>query len=168
MSNELADSIFDPRGKNRFYELQLAPRTSLQALRDGKVLFFDNTKLDFCHYREIFTRLETVLNKHGIYRIKHVRQSVHGTMTEQIREQADHLVRKEVQAAVVALADMGTSVVTTIALSNWKKRDRHVIARLAAWRQSDRVCGALPGGATVYLPPRHLSGEYRQRYPPAG
>lgn len=39
MSNELADFIFDPRGENRFYELQLAPHASLQALRDGKVLF---------------------------------------------------------------------------------------------------------------------------------
>lgn len=122
MSNELADSIFDPRGKNRFYELQLAPRASLQALRDGKVLFFDNTKLDFCHYREIFTRLETVLNEHGIYRIEHVRQSVRGTMTEQIRELADNLVRKEVQAAVVALADMGTSVMTTILAIELEKR----------------------------------------------
>ncbi|MEC5345274.1 hypothetical protein ABRZ24_22035 [Brenneria populi] len=107
MSNELADSIFAPRGKNRFYELQLAPRPSLQVLRAGKVLFFDNTKLDFCHYREIFTRLETVLNEHGIHRIEHVRQSVRSTMTVQLRELAEKLASKEVQATVVALANMG-------------------------------------------------------------
>lgn len=113
--NELTDYIFDPRGKDHFHQLKLAPRPSLQTLRDGKILFFDNTKLDFCHYQEIFTRLETILNEHGIHRIEHVRQSVRGTMTAQIRELADKLVKKEVQAAVVALADMGTSVMTTIA-----------------------------------------------------
>lgn len=122
MIDELTDYIFDPRGKSHFYELKLAPRPSLQALRDGKILFFDNTKLDFCHYREIFTRLEIILNEHGIHRIEHVRQSVRGTMTEQIRELADKLVHKEVQAAVVALADMGTSVMTTILAIELEKR----------------------------------------------
>ena len=122
MINELIDYIFDPRGNNHFYELKLAPRPSLQALRDGKILFFDNTKLDFCHYREIFTRLEIIFNEHSIHRIEHVRQSVRGTMTAQIRELADKLVQKEVQAAVVALADMGTSVMTTILAIELEKR----------------------------------------------
>ncbi|HEP0991411.1 TPA: hypothetical protein QIX85_003538 [Serratia marcescens] len=118
----MADAIFDPRGENQFYELKLAPRPSLQALRDGKVLFFDNTKLDFCHYREIFTRLEAVLNENGIHHIEHVRQSVRGTMTEQIRALADNLAQRQVQAAVVALADMGTSVMTTILAIELEKR----------------------------------------------
>ncbi|ECC9829061.1 hypothetical protein D6K36_10970 [Salmonella enterica subsp. enterica] len=122
MSAEFSDSILDPRGKNCFYELQLAPRPNLQALRDSTVLFFDNTKLDFCHYREIFIRLETILNENGIHRIEHVRQSVRGTMTEQIRELADKLAGKEVQAAVIALADMGTSVMTTILAIELEKR----------------------------------------------
>ncbi|EGL1840416.1 TPA: hypothetical protein ACWV4W_005481, partial [Salmonella enterica subsp. enterica serovar Muenchen] len=122
MNNTLTDTIFDPRGDNCFYELQLAPRSSLQALRNGKVLFFDNTKLDFCHYREIFTRLKTVLNEHGINNIEYVRQSVRGTMTEQIRTLADKLLQKQVQAAVVALADMGTSVMTTILAIELEKR----------------------------------------------
>lgn len=122
MSDELADAIFDPRGENQFYELKLAQRPSLQALRDGKVLFFDNTKLDFCHYREIFTRLEAVLNENGIHHIEHVRQSVRGTMTEQIRALADNLAQRQVQAAVVALADMGTSVMTTILAIELEKR----------------------------------------------
>ncbi|BEO62659.1 hypothetical protein SMQE30_30820 [Serratia marcescens] len=122
MNNELAEAIFDPRGENRFYELQLAPRPSLQALRDGKVLFFDNIKLDFCHYREIFTRLETILNELGIHHIEHVRQSVRGTMTAQIRVLADQLAQTGVQAAVVALADMGTSVMTTILAIELEKR----------------------------------------------
>ncbi|EIL6545346.1 hypothetical protein LL645_004124 [Salmonella enterica] len=122
MNNTLTDTIFDPRGDNCFYELQLAPRSSLQALRNGKVLFFDNTKLDFCHYREIFTRLKTVLNEHGINNIEYVRQSVRGTMTEQIRTLADKLLQKKVQAAVVALADMGTSVMTTILAIELEKR----------------------------------------------
>lgn len=122
MNTEWADSIFDPRGKSRFYTLQLTPRPTLQALRDGKVLFFDNTKLDFCHYREIFTRLEAILNEHGIHGIEYVRQSVRGTMTEQIRELADTLAQKGAQAAVVALADMGTSVMTTILAIELEKR----------------------------------------------
>lgn len=122
MINKLIDYIFDPRGNSHFYELKLAPRPSPQALRDGKILFFDNTKLDFCHYREIFTRLETIFNEHGIHHIEHVRQSVRGTMTVQIRELADKLVQKEVQAAVVALADMGTSVMTTILAIELEKR----------------------------------------------
>ncbi|MFA0628314.1 hypothetical protein AB4589_10850 [Vibrio sp. 10N.222.49.A3] len=114
MNNELAISIFDPRGENKIDELQLAPRPSIQSLKEGKVLFFDNTKLSFCNYKEIFISLEAFFKDNGINNIEHVRQSVRGTMTQQMRELAAILAKENYTAAVVALADMGTSVMTTI------------------------------------------------------
>lgn len=109
MNNKLAISIFDPRGENQIDELQLAPRPSIQSLKEGKVLFFDNTKLSFCNYKEIFISLEAFFKDNGINNIEHVRQSVRGTMTQQMRELAAILAKENYTAAVVALADMGTS-----------------------------------------------------------
>ncbi|MGI0119823.1 UGSC family (seleno)protein [Zooshikella sp. RANM57] len=114
MSSQPNTSTLDPRGTHKTRSLQLAKRSLPAALESGKVLFFDNTKLRFCNYNEIYTRLTHELNKHGIHSIVRVCQSVRGTMTEDMRKLAASLALENYTAAIVALADMGTSVMTTI------------------------------------------------------
>ena len=49
--------VLDPRGQQDRPKLTLAPRVSMDDLRRGPVLFYDNTKLGFCHYMEVFRRI---------------------------------------------------------------------------------------------------------------
>ncbi|HGZ7372210.1 TPA: hypothetical protein ACOL2H_004194 [Vibrio parahaemolyticus] len=122
MTDELTHSLLDPRGQIKRETFQLALRKDTATLTQGKILFFDNTKLAFCNYNEIFVRLEAMLYEWGCHHIEHVCRSVRGTMTEQIRLLADELASADYAAAVVALADMGTSVMTTILSIELEKR----------------------------------------------
>jgi hypothetical protein len=107
--------LLDPRGTQERPTLRLAPRVSLDELREGPVLFYDNTKLAFCHYAEIFTRLRENLAELGVRNIVEVVETVRGKSTAQLKAYGRDLVaRSRAKAAVVALGDMGTSPATTI------------------------------------------------------
>jgi hypothetical protein len=56
----------DPRGIQERPILQLAPRTSIGKLKTGKILFYDNTKLSFCNYGEVFVRIKERFREMGI------------------------------------------------------------------------------------------------------
>ena len=43
--NRKLNPVLDPRGQQERPILKLAPRVSLEELKKGKILFYDNTKL---------------------------------------------------------------------------------------------------------------------------
>ena len=112
--NKKLEPILDPRGKQERPILKLAKRASLDELKNGKILFYDNTKLDFCHYREAFHRIKDNFRKIGISNFIEYKETVRGKDTKKLEEYAAKLAQEKPLAAVVALGDMGTSSATTI------------------------------------------------------
>lgn len=109
------EPLLDPRGKQERPVLHLAPRVTMEDLRQGPVLFYNNTKLDYCHYNEVFVRLKENLAGLGITNLVDVEETVRGKSTAQLKAYGASLVdRTKPKAAVVALGDMGTSPATTI------------------------------------------------------
>lgn len=113
MSKKL-NSILDPRGQQERPILKLAPRVSLKELKEGKILFYNNTKLDFCNYNEIFVRIKERLTEMGITNFVDYKETVRGKNTQKLEEYAEMLAKEKPTAAVVAFGDMGTSAATTI------------------------------------------------------
>ena len=58
--------LFDPRGFQERPVLKLAPRPTLAQLKKGKILFYNNTKLDFCNYGETFVGIKERFVEMGI------------------------------------------------------------------------------------------------------
>jgi hypothetical protein len=108
------DSIVDPRGKQEKVILSLAPRPKLEELKEGPILFYNNTKLEFCNYTEIFPTIKKYMREKGITNFVDVRETVRGKTTEDLRKTAMELANKKFKVAVVALADMGTTPATVI------------------------------------------------------
>ena len=106
--------ILDPRGRQERPLLQLAPRVTLEELRKGKILFYDNTKLGFCNYMEVFVRIKERLREMGITNFVDYRETVRGKDTQKLEEYAAMLAQEKPVAAIVALGDMGTSPATCI------------------------------------------------------
>ena len=52
------EKLLDPRGYQERPMLELAKRPSLEELKKGKILFYNNTKLDFCNYYTVFDRIK--------------------------------------------------------------------------------------------------------------
>ena len=115
MATNTANTILDPRGKWEPAHLKLAQRVDLETLRKGPVVFYDNTKLSFCNYMEVFRRIKANFAKEGITNIVDFRETVRGKSTQGLRDYAAKtLASVKPVAAVVALGDMGTSPATTI------------------------------------------------------
>ncbi len=114
MSKRKLDAILDPRGYQERPVIKLAKRVSVDGLKKGKILFYDNTKLDFCHYREAFNRIKENFSKMGISNFVEYKETVRGKDTAKLEEYAAMLAKEKPRAAVVALGDMGTSSATTI------------------------------------------------------
>ena len=110
----IAVSILDPRGEQKRPHLKLAPRITIEDLKKGPVLFFDNTKLGFCNYIEVFKRLKANFAKDGITNLVEHRETVRGKPTDALREFAEKLAGYRPVAAVFALGDVGVSPATTI------------------------------------------------------
>jgi len=106
--------LIDPRGRQERPVIQLAPRVSLDDLRNGKILFYDNTKLSFCNYGEVFVRIKERFREMGISRFVDYRETVRGKDTEKLEAYAALLAKEKPTAAIVALGDMGTSPATCI------------------------------------------------------
>lgn len=114
-ASKMLEPLIDPRGLQERPLLKLALRVSMAELRRGPVLFYDNTKLDFCNYNEVFVRLKENMARLGISNFIDVKETVRGKSSQDLKSYGAELVRKtRAKAAVVALGDMGTSPATAI------------------------------------------------------
>jgi len=110
----MIEPVLDPRGIQKSPKLQLAPRPSLERLRQGPVLFYDNTKLSFRNCNEIFIRIKEHFSRDGIVNFLDYRETVRGKTNEELKEYAAMLASNKPVAAVLALGDVGVSPATTI------------------------------------------------------
>ena len=70
--------LIDPRGVQQRPVITLAPRPTLEQLKNGKILFYDNTKLSFCNYGEVFVRIKERFREMGISNFVDYRETVRG------------------------------------------------------------------------------------------
>ena len=108
------NDILDPRGRIEKPVFELAKRATLDALRKGPVLFYDNTKLAFCYYAEIFVALKEFFRSQGVGNFVDFRETVRGKNSQALRVYAKKLADSGAVAAIVALGDMGTTPATTV------------------------------------------------------
>ena len=108
------EPILDPRGIQERPLLTLAPRPTIERLRKGPILFFDNTKLAFRNNSEIFVRIKDHFRKNGMTNFIDYRETVRGKTNQELNDFATLLARSEPVAAVTALGDVGVSPGTTI------------------------------------------------------
>lgn len=115
MSKQL-HSMLDPRGVQERPLISLARRPSLEELKKGKILFYNNTKLGFCNYYTVFDRIKDRLREIGCDESKWVEytETVRGKNAKKLEEYAAMLAQEKPVAAIVAFGDMGTSSSTTV------------------------------------------------------
>jgi hypothetical protein len=106
--------LLDPRGFQERPIIKLAPRVSVAELKKGKILFYNNTKLSFCNYGEVFVRIKERFRDMGINTFIDYLETVRGKDTAALEKYAAMLAKEKPAAAVVALGDMGTSPATCI------------------------------------------------------
>ncbi|RJQ62301.1 MAG: hypothetical protein C4530_05185 [Desulfobacteraceae bacterium] len=107
--------ILDPRGRQERPMIQLAPRASMDDLRRGPVLFFDNTKLGFCNYIQVYHRIKEKFAEEGIVHTVDHLETVRGKTNQDLKDFARRLASDyKPVAALLALGDMGTSPATAI------------------------------------------------------
>ncbi len=106
--------LLDPRGFQERPIIKLAPRVSVEELKKGKILFYNNTKLSFCNYGEVFVRIKERFRDMGISTFIDYLETVRGKDTAALEKYAAMLAKEKPAAAVVALGDMGTSPATCI------------------------------------------------------
>ena len=114
MENISLQPLLDPRGLQERTQLELAKRVSLEELQKGKILFYDNTKLSFCNYNQVFIRIKELFTEKGITNFVDYRETVRGKSTQGLLDYAKMMAEEKPTAAIVALGDMGTSAATTI------------------------------------------------------
>ncbi|MCR4402316.1 MAG: hypothetical protein NUW12_05955 [Firmicutes bacterium] len=114
MSHRKLNPLLDPRGYQERPVIELAPRATIEALRKGKILFYDNTKLSFCNYNQVFVRIKERLAELGITNFVDYRETVRGKDTDKLEDYAAMLAKEKPTAAIVAFGDMGTSAATTV------------------------------------------------------
>jgi hypothetical protein len=110
----MMERIIDPRGQQRRPIIKLAPRVSEDGLRKGNILFYNNTKLRFCEYGEVFVVIRQRLRDRGITNFIDFEETVRGKSTKDLQDYAGKLAAVKPTAAIVALGDMGTSAATTV------------------------------------------------------
>jgi len=108
--------MLDPRGVQERPLITLAKRPSLEELKSGKILFYNNTKLGFCNYYTVFDRIKERLREIGCDDSQWVEytETVRGKNAEKLGEYAAILAEEKPVAAIVAFGDMGTSSSTTV------------------------------------------------------
>lgn len=108
------DALLDPRGQQEREVIKLAKRPTLEELRAGKILFYNNTKLGFCNYYTVFDRIKERLTELGITNFVEYTETVRGKDAKRLYEYAQLLAKEKPTAAIVAFGDMGTSSSTTV------------------------------------------------------
>jgi hypothetical protein len=115
MTDTTLNPILDPRGWQERRKIPLAPRVSMETLKKGPVLLFDNTKLGFCNYMQVYQRIKENFAKEGITHIVDYRETVRGKTNLDLIDFAARLKNEfKPVAAILALCDMGTSPATAI------------------------------------------------------
>ena len=110
----MMEPVLDPRGIQERPNIKLAPRPTLEHLRQGPVLFYDNSKLSFRNCGEIFVRIKENLAKEGISNFLDYSETVRGKTNQELKAYAAMLAESKPVAAVLALGDVGVSPATTI------------------------------------------------------
>ncbi len=106
--------IIDPRGSKSKPNISLATRKSPGELKKGKILFFDNAKLQFCNFPIIRDSIIDELRKRGINNIVYVKQTLRGEEPSDLKDLAKRLSGEGFAGAIVALADKGVSPASVI------------------------------------------------------
>ena len=114
--SEHLNALLDPRGYQERPMLELAKRPTLEELKQGKILFYNNTKLGFCNYYTVFDRIKERLKELGCREENWVEytETVRGKNADKLMEYAKMLAKEKPVAAIVAFGDMGTSSSTTV------------------------------------------------------
>ena len=91
------NELLDPRGYQERKVLSLAKRPSLEELKNGKILFYNNTKLGFCNYYTVFDRIKKRLKDIGCDASKWVDyvETVRGKNAEKLAEYAAMLAKEK-------------------------------------------------------------------------
>lgn len=113
MKNEKL-KLLDPRGFMTKEIITLAPRPTLESLKNGKVFIYNNTKVEFCNYTEIIPRIKERLTEIGVSNFIEVRKTVRGMTTQDLKDYAEVMASQKPAAAIIALGDMGVSPASTI------------------------------------------------------
>lgn len=108
------NALLDPRGYQKRNMIELAHRVSLEELKKGKILFYNNTKLGFCNYYTVFDRIKERFSELGITNFVEYTETVRGKNEEKLYKYAAMLAEEKPAAAIVAFGDMGTSSSTTV------------------------------------------------------
>ena len=108
------NKILDPRWNQKRTVIELAKRPSLEELKNGKILFYNNTKLGFCNYYTVFDRIKEKLTELGITNWVEYTETVRGKDAKMLADYAAMLAEEKPVAAIVAFGDMGTSSSTTV------------------------------------------------------
>ena len=150
MPNRHFEPIIDPRGKQKKYDLKLAPRPGIEGLKQGPILFYNNTKLSGGRYDRIFPQIKTHLSAQGIRRWIDVTETIRGNRTDGLMDLAERLIRLNAAAAILALGDMGVSPATTVLTIALEKRGLpavyltaspgHELAQAVAFYRAGRLC----------------------------
>lgn len=118
----MKQKIVDPRGIIVRGELTLAPRKPLDALREGKLLIYNNTKVEFCNYPEIIPTVKACFEEVGVSNFVDFRRTVRGLTASGLAALADELMQEKPDAVVIVLGDMGVSPASTILTIELEKR----------------------------------------------
>jgi hypothetical protein len=113
MAKRLND-LLDPRGIQDRQVIQLAPRVTLEDLKKGKILFYNNTKLGFVNYMTVFDRIKERFTELGITNWVEYTETVRGKDAKMLADYAKMLAEEKPTAAITAFGDMGTSSSTTV------------------------------------------------------
>ena len=108
------NKILDPRGIQDRTVIQLAKRPTLEELKKGKILFYNNTKLGFCNYYTVFDRIKEHLTEIGATNWVEYTETVRGKDAAMLADYAAMLAKEKQVAAITAFGDMGTSSSTTV------------------------------------------------------
>ena len=163
--------LIDPRGKQRRTRIKLAPRTSVETLRERRVLFYNNTKLDFGAYTEVFPRIKKQLEQKGVRGFIDYRETVWGKTSEGLRVLAQKLTGMGASAVVVALADIGVTPASTILTAELEKAGLpSVLITAGPGIELSRAVAHYRAGCLCLCPLNIYQGNTRQevdREPPA-
>jgi len=110
----LSGKIIDPRGKQPRELLKLAKRPTLDELKNGLVIFYNNTKLYHNNYMTIFHHTKENLAKEGITNVVEFAETPRGKMNQDLRDYAAKLAAEKPVAAIVAIGDIGVSPACTV------------------------------------------------------
>lgn len=114
--------VLDPRGEHLRTRLALAIRPDKAQLRKGKLFLFNNTKLAYCAYGELYVRLKERLAEEGINTLLEHTETVRGKTDSDLKELAARMEEMKPSGVILALADMGVAPATVVLGIELEKR----------------------------------------------